>query len=268
MRKYFENLVLISTVLFVVGCATTAPSNLVVNVDPIEPSELAPSTSLAEVFVDDERTQETGWSERQALGVTMGTISFEPNEVELIKRTLEAELTTLLEQRGYQSKQFYISDLLEFYVETPSTALYWDIIGRVKVRLTLRDQTLDLYGTNTERTYSWPGEEIIERVVQNSLAQMATELENAFRELPSDELAGLPERPSDWAELKAEQGRLAELGLPAGMELPDDQALIYVYRPSRVLGSANAYKILVNDKHVTNVLDGGRFPYVFKPGGR
>jgi hypothetical protein len=46
------------------------------------------------------------------------------------------------------------------------------VIGRISLNLKLNQRNVELFGTNTERTYAWPGEDIIEKVVQESLSQI------------------------------------------------------------------------------------------------
>jgi hypothetical protein len=40
-----------------------------------------------------------------------------------------------------------------------------------------------------------------------------------------------------------------------------DRALVYIYRQSRAGGSASAFKIFANGQHITNMSNGGYFPY-------
>lgn len=49
-------------------------------------------------------------------------------------------------------------------------------------------------------------------------------------------------------------------------EVPADKALVYIYRPSSMFGMAIHYNVRVNDKVVTDLRNGGYFPYIGSPG--
>ena len=102
----------------------------------------------------------------------MGNITFDPPEVQLVKEMLEIELTKLLQERGIQSKQIYMCDVVEFGVNTDTTALYWDVIGRVRLLVKHNGREYNLAGTHTERTYTWPGEALVKKVVEESMRQV------------------------------------------------------------------------------------------------
>ncbi|MBN2020816.1 MAG: DUF2846 domain-containing protein [Sedimentisphaerales bacterium] len=48
--------------------------------------------------------------------------------------------------------------------------------------------------------------------------------------------------------------------------IPTGKALVYMYRTSSFVGSANSYKIWINDIHVTDMGNGGYYPYLADPG--
>jgi hypothetical protein len=138
-----------------VGCAS---SNVTVRVP--SPTPVAGQAQL-KIEVNDLRAPGVAASTRQAaFGVPMGNVSFDPSERQLVKAALEATLS----QPGS-----YACDILEFGVNTNTTPLYWDVIGAVRLRLKKDGQEKEFFGTHTERTYLWPSEEILGRVVQESL---------------------------------------------------------------------------------------------------
>jgi len=49
-------------------------------------------------------------------------------------------------------------------------------------------------------------------------------------------------------------------------KVPEDRGLVYVYRPSGMMGGAVAYDVKVGDNVVTTLHSGGYFPYFSKPG--
>lgn len=133
--------------------------------------------SLAQVRVSDLRAPGIAASKREAaFGVPMGNISFNPTEPQLVKRLLEVELTRRLREKGVQSTRDYVCELVEFGVNTNTTALYWDVVGRVRLLVKQGGKDYPLAGTYTERTYLWPGEQLITRVVGESLRQIGAEL--------------------------------------------------------------------------------------------
>jgi hypothetical protein len=153
------------------GCVS---SNVVVRMPPPGAPEGPTRQTLAEVQVKDLRQPGTAASTREAaFGVPMGNISFDPPEAQLIRRTLEYELTKQLGEKGVVEKRTYSCDLLEFGVNTVTTPVYWDVVGRIKLVLKRDGKEYPLSGANTERTYIWPGESIIRKVVEESLKQVA-----------------------------------------------------------------------------------------------
>jgi hypothetical protein len=129
------------------------------------------------VKVNDLRTPGVAASKREAaFGVPMGNITFDPPEAQVVKNLLEVELTKILRQKGIQSQQDYVCDLVEFGVNTNTTPLYWDVIGRILLVLKQNGKEYNLFGKHMERTYAWPGESIIEKVVDESLKQIAAGL--------------------------------------------------------------------------------------------
>jgi hypothetical protein len=94
----------------------------------------------------------------------------------LVKRLLEAELGRRLRANGVTVPQDYVCEIVEFGVNTVTTPLYWDVVARVRLVLRQGSREYPLTGTGTERTYVWPGEELIVRVVDASLRQIAADL--------------------------------------------------------------------------------------------
>jgi hypothetical protein len=160
-----------------VGCAS---SNVVVQVTSQQPATPAPGQQLASVAVNDLRAPGVASSKREAaFGVPMGNITFNPPERQLVKDTLERVLTQRQQSQGIQPNGQYVCDILEFGVNTNTTPLYWDVIGNIRLTLKYDGRERTLFGTHTERTYVWPGEAIIKKVVEESLRKVAQELDAA-----------------------------------------------------------------------------------------
>lgn len=74
------------------------------------------------------------------------------------------------------------ADLAEFGVNTVTTPIYWDVVSRVRLVLKRNGKEYPLSGTSTERTFIWPGEPIIRRVVEESMKQVASGLTPAVED--------------------------------------------------------------------------------------
>jgi len=109
----------------------------------------------------------------------MGNITFNPPERQLVKDMLERVLAQRQQSQGAQSNAQYVCDILQFGVNTNTTPLYWDVIGNIRLTLKYDGRERALFGTHTERTYVWPGEAIIKKVVEESLRKVAHELDTA-----------------------------------------------------------------------------------------
>lgn len=147
--------------IFLVGCAS---STVTVR---LPPQTFSPTQGAQRVTVEvnDLRTPGVAASTRQAaFGIPMGNVIFDPPEKQLVKEALGVALS-----RQPKSAVPYTCEILEFGVNTKTTPLYWDVIGVVRLKLKKDGREYDLSGTHTERTYFWPGEEILGRVIQESL---------------------------------------------------------------------------------------------------
>ena len=109
----------------------------------------------------------------------MGNVSFDPPETQLVKQTLEFELSKQLREKGVVEKRAYSCDVIEFGVNTVTTPIYWDVVSQVRLVLKRGGKEYVLSGTNTQRTFVWPGETIIRNVVEESLKQVVDGLKPA-----------------------------------------------------------------------------------------
>lgn len=132
---------------------------------------------LATVKVNDQRPPELATSTREAMfGVSLGTITFDPPEVQIVKNLLEVELTKILRDKGVQSEPDLVCDIVQFRVHNEVTLLYWDVVSEIQLFLTHNGKKYDLSGQSTKRTYIWPGRKIIKAVVGDSLNEIAADL--------------------------------------------------------------------------------------------
>jgi hypothetical protein len=136
---------------------------------------------LALVKVDDQRAPGVAAGTREAaFGITMGVITFYPPETQIVKNFLEVELTEILRAKGIQLQQEFSCDLLQFNVHADATLLYWDVVGGIRLILTQNGEEHLLSGQYTQRDYSWPGEEVIGKVVAESLKEIGVGLRERF----------------------------------------------------------------------------------------
>lgn len=150
----------------------------------IDTSHLHTSDLLAQVEVNDRRPAGIAASKREgAFGTPMGNITFNPPEVQLVKRILEHELTKVMRNRGVMTRQDYTCDIIEFGVNTDTTPVYWDVFGRVRLELKHNGNRYNLFGTHTERTYLWPGESIITNVIERSLEETVADLDLTMKNM-------------------------------------------------------------------------------------
>jgi hypothetical protein len=146
--------------------AACASSNVIVRV-PSPTPVTAQGVTPVNVQVNDLRAPGVAASTRQgAFGVPMGNVTFDPSERQLVKDALEAQLARRPQP---QPTDLYVCDILDFGVNTNTTPLYWDVVGVIRLKLRKDGREQALSGTHTERTYLWPGADIIGRVVQESL---------------------------------------------------------------------------------------------------
>ena len=175
--------------LCVAGCAS-GPGNVVVNLQPYASpaaaNVAAPKTATVRVdTVKDARPEAVGGfvGERKGLGgMSMGSIELQPRPTELVGQLLAAEL----KQMGYNvvasnAQLAVATQLLKFEVATPATAVYWDVNGTVEIALMATGENGKKhdarYGaTCTDRTYVWPSEEIIGKVVAACMSSIAAKV--------------------------------------------------------------------------------------------
>jgi hypothetical protein len=132
----------------------------------------ATGSSLAAVTVLDTRRPGVAASKRESLGMPLGNVTFDPPEAQLLKQDLEAELSRLMTAKGITRKETFSALLTEFGVNTQSTPLYWDCVARISVVLKHGSKEFPLTGTGTERTYAWPGEEVLRNAVTKAFEEL------------------------------------------------------------------------------------------------
>jgi uncharacterized lipoprotein YajG len=122
--------------------------------------------------------------ERKPIGnISMGLVSVSPPVGRLLTDMLRAELITAGHQLSNgEAKVTITGEVRRFALHTDVTAVYWDVIVDAAVTVTAsaqaRSETGNYTARHTERTYVWPGEEVIARAVRACVAGLARQ----FRE--------------------------------------------------------------------------------------
>ena len=165
-----------SLVAIVVAGVTGCAHDVVLRMQPPVAQQTGTTGSLATVTVLDTRQPGVASSKRESLGTPLGNITFDPPEAQLVKQDLEAELSRLMAAKGITRKETFSALLTEFGVNTQSTALYWDCVAKISLVLKHGNQEFPLTGTGTERTYSWPGEEVLRKAVVKAFEELNTGL--------------------------------------------------------------------------------------------
>jgi hypothetical protein len=153
-----------------------------VDVDRIAPRREA-TPRVAQVRVADMRTEAERALQRTTIGaVSMGAIHLAPAAPELVQAIVEAKADELLARRAVTEPQTVHCGIFVFDISTPATLLYWDVRARIEVRLRVQDREHTVSAAATERTYGWPSQAIVGRVVHRALEGLGADVAQALDE--------------------------------------------------------------------------------------
>ena len=172
--------------VLLLGCAA-GPSNVQVQLPTYAVSPAGgPTRGVVQVEpVREARREAVGRlvGQRTGLGgMSMGQIEVNPTPASITTSVLQAEL---------RSQGFTIADagapvrlsarLTRFEIQTPATALYWDINGSVELEVEAkwsdgRQHAAAYQARCTERTYTWPGEQLIAKVLDSCLKELGSRI--------------------------------------------------------------------------------------------
>lgn len=118
-----------------------------------------------------------------AIGMSMGDVKVERPVSEIVHNALRSELV----HNGYSivnaGEDIAITGKISrFWVGTNVTALYWDVYGEINVEIEVIKQNGKTtrigphYAKNVERTYAFPSDIIMERVLLASLKEVIGKL--------------------------------------------------------------------------------------------
>jgi hypothetical protein len=133
-------------------------------------------------MVTDARS-ETQFRRTTILNLFMSSIELYPPVPELVRRMVEIPAENLLDAENEQLPETIDCEIVVFDISTPATMLYWDIQTRLELTLRARGQTRTVSASATERTWAWPSDDIIGRVVREALRQAKEGIDRTLREL-------------------------------------------------------------------------------------
>lgn len=173
----------IASLVLLAGCAT-GRDELVVPVDVASVAG-APAAAPAAVKLEVADARTLIRMERTTVGaVSMGRIVLRPGEADLVRALVDSRLQAAL-AKGAATPDSVACAIRTFDVVTPATALYWDVTTNIELAVRVRGAERIVSASATERTYSWPSEELIARVTKGALRQAAADLDKAFAALLS-----------------------------------------------------------------------------------
>ena len=124
--------------------------------------------------------------ERATVGnISMGFITIDPPPAALVSAALSAELRAAGHDISDAAQARLTAAVTRFQVRTDVTPIYWDVIGDADVGVTLTNAGLSVSNAYrahcTERTYVWPTNAMMARVVASCIDQIAAD----FRDDPA-----------------------------------------------------------------------------------
>lgn len=137
---------------------------------------------IADVLVTDSR-KETEFRRTTIVDTFMSRIALHPPVSELVGRIVEARADRVLAGLAGATAESIECDITAFDIATPATILYWDVETRLEWTLRVRGRTGTVRASASERTWRWPSEDIIGRVVREALRQAGEEIDRTLREL-------------------------------------------------------------------------------------
>lgn len=111
--------------------------------------------------------------ERTSLGVSLGRIRLEPPVTELVAAVVRSAAAGALSQVNAEQGPAILCGIRIFDVTTPSTPLYWDIDVKIEIVLRVGGKDRTVQASATDRTWLWPSEALIGRVVATALGDLA-----------------------------------------------------------------------------------------------
>jgi uncharacterized lipoprotein YajG len=177
-----------SALLLSLTACAPGMQNVRVDLRPYEAQRATPAASPAKVRLEpvrDARADAVGSliGERTTIGsVSMGSIDLNPLPTDVMAQLLRAEFTQMGHIVVVAEEQYTVgARLRKFQVTTPATAVYWDINGAIELEMTVTAQggsrqDARYAATCTDRTYLFPSEGLIGKVVAACVGKIGADL--------------------------------------------------------------------------------------------
>jgi len=141
-------------------------------------------TELQSLQIEVRDLRPAQFNRRTTIGDTlMSYIVLEPPEPKLIRLLLAKKVRELSSSFKRSFPSVVGVELHSFAITTPATMFYWDINVSIKLSISVASETRAVMAQTTERTYLWPGKEIITRVVREALDSLESQVAPILQEL-------------------------------------------------------------------------------------
>jgi hypothetical protein len=170
------------TMLVMSGCADVGE----ITVLTVDSQSYVPAVTNSQkrVIVEVFDIRHTARRERTALDVSLGGIRFEPPEEQIIRELVQAKADSIFGHRAaIEPPPNILCGIRVFDATTPSTMLYWDMIVEIELVLRVGDKERTAKGRATGRTYVWPTEERLAKIMHIAMTILSDDLEVALKDL-------------------------------------------------------------------------------------
>lgn len=151
----------------------------------LQVAEASTKNTFALRGVVDDRLEKGRIGERfAAFGVSMGDVFFYRSVPDYVEEMVTSDLRAAGHRVVDSDEGISLSIAIdEFWVTTDTTALYWDIIATINLKVSVGDaekssqkKTKQFACRDTKRTYVWPSEELFNQVIDRCLTSLMQEL--------------------------------------------------------------------------------------------
>lgn len=176
-----NNLLLFSIFVLLAGSAFASDVFVSVDLSKLESESIGEMRRAKVVLIDLRKELKL---ERTTIGgMSMGSINLTPSVTDIVRRVIEAKADAVLVDEASGDPQKIYCGIRAFDITTPVTLLYWDINAKIDIILRARKRDRVITVLATERTYVWPSEAIIQRVVTEAVTRFVVEAELALNDL-------------------------------------------------------------------------------------
>ena len=121
--------------------------------------------------------------ERKTIGnISLGLVTASPAPGKLVRDAFLAEIKAAGHRSDNSAAVSIEGEVLRFVLRTDVTALYWDVVLDAGISVLVQNPSARRTGNYsavcTERTYAWPGVDIIARVINNCLDKLTGKFRN------------------------------------------------------------------------------------------